>query len=182
MEITIEQVEKLQERTNVSYAEAKNALEHTNGDLLEAVIYLENAGRVFPNGGSFQGNYGTPGNEYLPPNWQQPVGNTIPTGYTPPSFWERMGNAWKIAWAWLSENYVVVKKQGTEDWKMPFFMVLLLIIFGFYFIIPLAIIGLLVGYRYSLKGRDMTEKVNVSFETFQSVIYPEEPGNGNTTV
>ncbi|SCJ97823.1 Uncharacterised protein [uncultured Clostridium sp.] len=41
MEITLEQVDKVKERTGVSYAEAKSALELTNGDVLGAIILLE---------------------------------------------------------------------------------------------------------------------------------------------
>lgn len=39
--ITLEQVDKVRERCNVSYAEAKEALEKANGDILEAIIYIE---------------------------------------------------------------------------------------------------------------------------------------------
>lgn len=39
--ITLEQVDKVRERCNVSYAEAKEALEKCNGDVLEAIIYIE---------------------------------------------------------------------------------------------------------------------------------------------
>ena len=41
MEVTLEQVDKVKERTGVSYAEAKSALELTNGDVLDAIILLE---------------------------------------------------------------------------------------------------------------------------------------------
>lgn len=41
MEITLEKVDQVRERTGVTYAEAKNALEVTNGDVLEAIIYIE---------------------------------------------------------------------------------------------------------------------------------------------
>jgi hypothetical protein len=52
---TLEQVEKLRERTNVSYDEAKAALAAANGDLLDAVIRLEKEGRLNPpaNGGYY---------------------------------------------------------------------------------------------------------------------------------
>ena len=40
MEITLEKVDQVRERTGVTYAEAKNALEVANGDVLEAIIYL----------------------------------------------------------------------------------------------------------------------------------------------
>ena len=41
MDITLEKVDQVRERTGVSYAEAKNALEISNGDVLNAIILLE---------------------------------------------------------------------------------------------------------------------------------------------
>lgn len=41
MNINLELVEELRKRANVSYDDAKDALEKCNGDLLEALIYLE---------------------------------------------------------------------------------------------------------------------------------------------
>ena len=39
--ITLDKVDAVIERTYVTYAEAKEALETCNGDVLEAIIYLE---------------------------------------------------------------------------------------------------------------------------------------------
>ena len=41
MEITLEKVDQVKERTGVSYAKAKEALVQTDGDVLEAIILLE---------------------------------------------------------------------------------------------------------------------------------------------
>ena len=41
MEITLEKVDQVRERTGVSYAKSKEALEHTNGSVLDAIILLE---------------------------------------------------------------------------------------------------------------------------------------------
>ncbi len=41
MDITLEKVEQVRERTGVSYAESKQALEAANGDVLNAIILLE---------------------------------------------------------------------------------------------------------------------------------------------
>lgn len=41
MEITLEKIDAVVERTYVSYKEAKEALEINNGDVLDAIIYLE---------------------------------------------------------------------------------------------------------------------------------------------
>ena len=43
MEITLEQVERLREKAAVSYGQAKAALEYSGGNLLDALIYLEEA-------------------------------------------------------------------------------------------------------------------------------------------
>ncbi|MCH4887709.1 DUF4342 domain-containing protein [Acidaminobacter sp. JC074] len=42
MSITLEQVDQVRERTHVSYQKAKEALEKTDGDVLEAIILLDN--------------------------------------------------------------------------------------------------------------------------------------------
>ena len=41
-EITLEKVDLIRERTGVSYTEAKEALEAGNGDVVDALIYIEN--------------------------------------------------------------------------------------------------------------------------------------------
>lgn len=41
MKISIEQIDELRNRVNVSYEEAKNALEKNEGDLIKAIIELE---------------------------------------------------------------------------------------------------------------------------------------------
>lgn len=42
MEITIEMIDELIERTGVSYSQAKKALTETEGDLLKAILLIEN--------------------------------------------------------------------------------------------------------------------------------------------
>ena len=41
MNINLEQIDELRKRSNASYEEAKKALEECNGDMVEALIYLE---------------------------------------------------------------------------------------------------------------------------------------------
>lgn len=57
-EITLEKVDQIRERTGVSYEVAKEALESNNGDVLEALIYIENNVIVpFAEEKSFKYNY-----------------------------------------------------------------------------------------------------------------------------
>lgn len=41
MSVSLEKIDMLMERANISYKEAKEALERHNGDMVEALIYLE---------------------------------------------------------------------------------------------------------------------------------------------
>ena len=46
MEITLEMVERLKNKADVSYKQAKEALEYSGGNLLDALIYLEEKGAI----------------------------------------------------------------------------------------------------------------------------------------
>ncbi len=52
MDITLEQVEKVRSCTGASYEEAKAALEAAGGNVLDAVILLEQQGKTGPTGGT----------------------------------------------------------------------------------------------------------------------------------
>ena len=51
MKVTIEKIERLMDRADVEYEVAKEALETANGDLLEAILALEQDGKFGPNAG-----------------------------------------------------------------------------------------------------------------------------------
>ena len=54
----IEKVERLREKADVTYEEAKAALEQTDGDLLDAMVLLERQGKVKePKQGAFSTEY-----------------------------------------------------------------------------------------------------------------------------
>ncbi|SKC79507.1 DUF4342 domain-containing protein [Maledivibacter halophilus] len=60
MEFTLEQVDEVRERTGASYGEAKKALEETDGDVLEAIIYIESNQQK-----KIKNNIGDKGNEVI---------------------------------------------------------------------------------------------------------------------
>lgn len=53
MDITLEQVEKVRSCTGASYEEAKAALEAAGGNVLDAVILLEQQGKTGPHRGDY---------------------------------------------------------------------------------------------------------------------------------
>jgi hypothetical protein len=48
--ITLEQIDILRKRANVNYKEAKDALERNNGNIVEALTYLEEQNRIKADG------------------------------------------------------------------------------------------------------------------------------------
>ena len=77
MEITLEKVDKVIERTGASYKEAKEALEMTDGNVLDAIIYLE---ENLQNSESEYGEYekeekGQTIEEFK--NWLKELGNNL---------------------------------------------------------------------------------------------------------
>ncbi|GCD10260.1 DUF4342 domain-containing protein [Clostridium tagluense] len=49
MSINLEQIDELRKRANVSYEDAKAALEQNDGDLLCALVYLEKQNKIKPD-------------------------------------------------------------------------------------------------------------------------------------
>ncbi len=60
MEFTLEQVDEVRERTGVSYQESKEALQESDGDVLEAIIYLESRNKK-----KEKSNFSLKGNEII---------------------------------------------------------------------------------------------------------------------
>ena len=56
--ITLEQIDTIMQRANVSYAEAKAALEQTNGDMVEALLRLEQNQKIKPEAPQAKKCYG----------------------------------------------------------------------------------------------------------------------------
>ena len=70
MEITLEQVERLREKADVSYAQAKQALEYSGGNLLDALIYLKEQGAIpRPQGAYYSTRNETPRRPPSGMNW-----------------------------------------------------------------------------------------------------------------
>jgi hypothetical protein len=75
MNITIEQVEKLVKLSGVSFEEAKQALEAADGDILEAIIALEQEGKTAKQTGAYNTN------DVPPPGSASTAGFGNPSGF-----------------------------------------------------------------------------------------------------
>ncbi|MCR5521915.1 MAG: DUF4342 domain-containing protein [Lachnospiraceae bacterium] len=147
-----EKVEKIREKTGVSYEEAKAALEANNYDLLDAVIYLEKQGKT--NSSSANYSTGWDGHTNLlvteRPNSREKKRDASDSVGT---FFSWIGSLIKKAW----ENKFVIEKNGREVGQMPV-LILIALMFGFFWaVIPLLIVGLFFDFRYSFKGGSKIE-------------------------
>jgi hypothetical protein len=156
---TLEQVEKLREKANVSYDEAKEALDATNGDLLEAIIYLEKKGKVnAPAGGGYYSSE-KPKTEstvnYNEPHWENHSKN-YNSGESFSSLMKKFGLFCLKIIRKGNINSFEVRKGGESKASIPVTVLVLLLIFAFWVIIPLIIVGLFFDLRYRFVGPDFT--------------------------
>jgi hypothetical protein len=151
---TLEQVEKLRERANVSYDEAKAALEAAGDNLLEAMIYLEKQGKVrAPSGGGYYSSEKNDGRSAEPasPRGERAAGK----GETFSDILKRCGRfCMKLLHKGNVNTFEVLKREEIKG-SMPVTVLVLLLIFAFWITLPLMIIGLFFGMRYRFNGPDL---------------------------
>ena len=148
MELTLEQVERLREKADVSYAQAKQALEYSQGNLLDALIYLEEQGAIPRPGGAY---YST--REQTPPPPPEPEPEQAGLARRPRRFSFRALFASRRRW--LVDNELEVWRRQEPVTAMPVLILVILLIFAFYVTIPLLILGLFLGFRYRFSGPDL---------------------------
>lgn len=147
-----EKVEKLREKANVSYEEAKQALEANNWDILDAMVYLEKLGKVHgPEVASYSTNNESNSNT-------ESFTSTNTTNDT------NFGDIFNRFFKWCgkilkkgNENFFQIERQNEKPINIPitFFV---LAVFIFWFTFPLLILGLFFGLKYSFKGPDVDRR------------------------
>lgn len=154
--ITIEQVEKLKKYTGVSYATAKEALEQTDGDILEAVILLEKQQKIQPQGGYTTVETKTvEDSKSLGSNGKKSKDSEVNETF------KDLGRFLKDLLHKGNTNRFDVIKDKKVVMMIPMTLFVLLILFAFWFMLPLLVIGLFFGYGYRFSGADL-EKTNVN--------------------
>lgn len=127
MEITLEQVERLREKANVSYGQAKAALEYSSGNLLDALIYLEEQG-VIPR--PEDAYYSTKNEAPPPPPQELPVLQVKPEGKkTKQKKQKRQGLRHLLQWLRriLLDNELEIWRKGQPITAIPMLILLILV-------------------------------------------------------
>lgn len=141
-----EKVEKLRERANVSYEEAKQALLACDGDILEAMIYLEKLGKT---SGMARTGFADKEQE-AGPEQKQEEGDK--------SFGEVMKRFGRFCVRWIEKgnrNSFCMERGGKEILRVPVTLLVVLMLFAFWVVVPLMIIGLFFDMRYHFRGPDI---------------------------
>ncbi|MBR0218896.1 MAG: DUF4342 domain-containing protein [Clostridia bacterium] len=148
-----EMVEKLRAKANVSYEEAKAALEKSDWDMLDALVLLESEGKV---------KDAPEAKEYTTQEKKEYSWNTG-NGEVKVTF----SSALSKLWDWIRKlfqkgnaNQFVITRKGDELIAMPITVLALLLICFWPFSLIILFVGLFLGARYSFRGPDINTNVN----------------------
>ena len=149
----LEKVEKLREKANVSFAEAKEALDSAGGDILEALILLEKQGKsTVPAGGGFfsGGDYSDQQQQYIPHS-----GGHTGGGESFSSMMKRFGRFLLKVIHKGNTNFLDATKGGEHMFSCPVTVLVVLFLFFFWVTAPLFVLSLFFGFRYRFSGEDL---------------------------
>ena len=150
----LEKVEKLREKANVSYEEARTALEENNWDLLDAVVSLEKQGRTkAPSQTEYSTSYEDQ-KEYVS------VKETIKEEK------QRKGRAGGVKGLVrrfiriCRDNSFIVTYKEKQIIQIPVIAFVALLLFFWHTLVPVMIIALFFQVRYSFAGKDDLKGMN----------------------
>ncbi|MBQ1402910.1 MAG: DUF4342 domain-containing protein [Oscillospiraceae bacterium] len=161
----MEMVEMLREKANVSYEEAKAALERNNWDVLDAMIDLERRGKFSETKSteSYFTNNDTTGEEEDDFSQQaEPVASGK-------SNRKKRFSALKEEFKKLIrkglDNSFVVRKEEKDIVRIPALLFVIMLLAAFWVMVPLMIVGAVFHYRYAFQGKDLgKEEINETME------------------
>lgn len=151
----LEKVDLLRERADVTYEEAKNALEQSGGDLLDAMVLLERQGKV---NGPRQSTYST---EYEEQKDYIRVRDKVEQQKrSAPSFGHTLGHLFRTIILFIRHTVFQVTKDDYVLISMPTIVFGLLLLFFWEGLVPIMVIALFFGVRYEFDGTESTKRAN----------------------
>ena len=146
-----EMVEKLREKANVSYEEAKAALEASDWDILDALVLLEGEGKVKDGD--------APAPEFTTQEKKVEKAPVQENGFK-----DGMSKLWDLVKKLFQKgnaNQFVISRKDKEAFSMPITVLVILTIALWPWSLIALVVGLVCGARYSFRGPDITDKMNV---------------------
>lgn len=164
-------IDKLQSQANISYEEAKNVLEKVNWDILDAILYLEEQGKIQkPSSSIFytsEHKKDYKNDDSYTEDKQENSYSSTKSNSRFEEFLETVGGVINIGNSILFQ----IKRGDRVFSKLPITVIVLLLIFAFWVFIPLIIISLFLDFKFSVSrdGEEMT-KVNDVFDAISEGI------------
>ncbi len=169
--ITLEQVERLRSLADVSYADAKAALEAADGELLNALIWLEQEGKIPAAGVSgystrTQEGAGGPSAASGRVDGASAAARSAEQEEARRREYEQRKEQARTAWRtirhWLVDNRLeAYHRPSGRELQIPVLVALVLLVLAFWLVPVLLIAGYFLGWRYRLAGPDLgREDVN----------------------
>ena len=137
-----EKVDMLRSRANVSYEDAKNALERSNGDVLEAMIILEREGKT-SNQGAESANAGFAAQGCCDKNRSDSVGAKC-----------------KSLLHKSTVNYLAIDRKEERLVRIPVLAMVLMLLFAFPVTIIATVVALFLDCKFSFEGQDEMKAAN----------------------
>lgn len=146
----LEKVEKLREKTGVTYEDAKNALVACGYDMLDAIIYLEKQGKYKSlEQSSFSTTPKAPSEEF----------ERAQASYEDSCKKSSIGDGVDRFISWFGDllkksckSTFHVEHEGKQVVAVPLLVFILLLLFAFWITLPLMIVGLFFDYKYHFEG------------------------------
>ncbi len=154
-------VEKLREKTGITYEDSKRVLEINNWDILDAILYLEKQGKVkSPSISIFYTN------EYKESYEEENTKSNFEevkkdSNYKSNNTFEGIFEVICKAIDTCNNIFIEIKGKNNFFLKFPLTVVIILLIFGFWLLIPLVVIALFLDIEFSVESKNInTDKIN----------------------
>ena len=151
-----EKVEKLRQRADVSYEEAKKALEEANGDLLDAMILLEAQGKAVKGEGTTRSTTYEDQKDYVS------VVDTVDKSNrkNDKPLGQKIKHLFHLIWIKIRDNKFVVERNDNTIIDVPVWVLIIAILLAFWPTCVILIVGLFFNCRYAIQGADDATAIN----------------------
>ena len=157
----LEKVERLREKADVTYDEAKRALEACNWDMLDAMIYLESLGKVKKTSDTDYYSSKTKEDKLYDVektikdeerrNKEESFKNSFKRGF------DRFIKICK-------ENHFIVKHEDKKVIDLPLGIALIIFLMGWHVLLIVMLISLFFECKYSIEGKNNLKTVNSAMD------------------
>lgn len=152
----LEMAEKLAERANITVEEARAVLDRNNWDMLDAMVELERAGKVY---GGAQASTRREEPEYMTvaPTVAGREEAKARRSHTRQKIRENLKKALHIA----LDNKFIINSKGGEVLRVPVIVLVICALINVLVTVIALIAGMAFGLRYAVEGRELgTQSVN----------------------